>query len=176
MLYHPRWQTVTHSFHFPRLDEKAKLHSVRKNTNCHFRHLKLKPLTSFQWQINYHELLIYLSKWFLLITIFFPFVQIYTNEAAVRPTLGSLALLACVTWPPPIQKLFADQDGLWSYSVASPCCPGAGAQPPFPRFDSAEQPSTAHRHRPPQAALRTLPGLSIFGYCSCAVGKHLLLN
>lgn len=116
------------------------------------------------------------------------FVQIYTNDAAVRSTLGRLALTAVCVCPPfgmaiGLRHLTpTDSETLCrpGWPLILPCgfpvLPRGCAQPPFPRFDSAERPSTAHRHRPPRAALRALPGLSIFGYCSRAVGKHLLLN
>lgn len=151
MLYHPRWKTVTQSIHFWSPDEKAKLHSMRKNTNGCFKHLNLnfKALTpAFHLQISYHELLIRCSKRFLLIVIFFPFTQIYANDDIVRrlpyrlalsvtvlcvcpPHLPLAWLLACLTCPPTpplIQKLFADNNSLRCYSVASAASAGQAAQ------------------------------------------------
>lgn len=161
----------------------------QENTNCHFRQLKLEPpAPSFHWQINYHELLIHLSKRFLLITIFFPFVWIYTNDAAVRSRIRTLPrtaphlsqLLACVTRTPTYaETLCRPRWPLIPEAVASPSCPRWGlglSQPLSPWSDPAGQPSTTHRHRPPWAALTTLPGLSVFGDGSSAVGKHLLLQ
>lgn len=188
MLYYLRGQTVTHSFHFPRPDEKAKLHSIWKNPNCHFKRLKLEPLTPF------HELLVFLSKRFLLITIFLPFVQTDTNDDNARPMFRRLAMTAASMsaplwhsdWPASpdphqftnsLQTKMAFDPTLWLLQHLQGVLHGLGlSQHLFPGFHSAEQPSTTQRHRPPSAARTPLPGLSVFGYRSSAVGKHLLLH
>lgn len=92
MSYRPRWQPGTHSFHFPKPDEKTKFQHPRQNTNRHFEHRKLEPLTRLQWQINYYELLIYLPDRFLLIVIFFRVIQMYMEDNALT-TLGVSTLL-----------------------------------------------------------------------------------
>lgn len=66
-----------------------------KNTTCHFKQLTREPCTP-NFHISSYWLLMDLSEWLLLIRIFFHLIQIYTNDAAVRPTLQRPVLTCLV--------------------------------------------------------------------------------